>query len=315
LHQTNMSLYWITGARGFLGGHLARLLARQGHKVIGVGHGQLTDTEAAEIGLAGWLNASVSTSSLDLLLLQYGLPDTVFQLAGGSAVEPSLRAPLEDFQRTVASMAALLDWVRVKSPDTKIVLASSAAVYGAWHNLAIAETVTPSPTSPYGYHKYCAELLTQEYAHNFQVSVSIVRLFSVYGPGLRKQLLWDIAKRLKINPERIELGGNGDEQRDWLYVDDAVDLLARASTWAATSAPVVNGGTGVATSVRTTVEAFSGALEIRPEISFTGKVRAGDPRVLVANPMHCASLGFRASTSLATGLRQTAAWLSQALTL
>ena len=308
-----MSRTWITGAKGFLGRNLAGALAKQGHDVIGLGHGQLTETEASEIGLTGWLNSSVTISSLDLIRAQYGSPDAIFHLAGGSAVAPSMRAPHEDYERTVASTAALIEWVRMEDAGTKVVLASSAAVYGARHASPIAESMSPAPYSPYGYHKLCSELLAQEYALNFHMPLAIVRLFSVYGPGLRKQLLWDIAQRLKAMPSRLELGGNGDEVRDWLFVKDAVDVLTRAADWASASAPIVNGGTGAATTVRATVEAFTAALGVKPEILFSGQVRAGDPRILVANPEKGTELGFRASTSLATGLGQTASWLSQVL--
>ena len=184
-----MSLHWITGARGFIGQNLSRYLAAQGHSVLGLGHGHLTDQDLAVRGLQGWLNSSVSAPSLEQLRSQYGMPKVIFHLAGGSAVGPSLRAPHEDYERTVHSTAVLLEWLRLESADTAVVYVSSAAVYGANHTTAIAESNPPAPYSPYGFHKYCAELMVQQYACNYNLTAAIVRLFSVYGPGLRKQLL------------------------------------------------------------------------------------------------------------------------------
>lgn len=308
-----MSVHWITGANGFIGRNLSRHLAMRGHSIVGLGHGHLTDQEVAGRGLKGWLNSSVSAPSLELLRSQYGLPEVVFHLAGGSAVAASLRAPHEDFERTVQSTAVLLEWLRLESPDTALVFVSSGAVYGANHAGPIAEWNVPAPYSPYGFHKYCAELLVQQYACNYNLPAAIVRLFSVYGPGLRKQLLWDVAQRLRTNPARLELGGTGEELRDWLYIDDAVELLVLASEWAVRTVPVVNGGTGIGTSVRVTVEALVQALGCKTERVFTGRVRAGDPRNLVADTSHSSSLGFHPRVSLSTGMRHTAEWLTQAM--
>lgn len=308
-----MSLYWVTGAKGFIGQNLSRHLAKNGHSVVGLGHGHLTDGDLSALGMHGWLNSSVSASSLNLLCAQYGRPDAVFHLAGGSAVAPSLRAPYEDYERTVQSTAVLLEWLRLESPATAVVYASSAAVYGADHTAPIAESTSPTPYSPYGFHKRCAELLIQDYACNFNLSGVIVRLFSLYGPGLKKQLLWDVAQRLRAQPALLEMGGTGEEMRDWLYIDDAVELLLQASTWVASDVPVVNGGTGVGTTVRVTVDTLVRALGKETTQIFTGQVRKGDPRMLVAETTHCNELGFRARIDLGAGIQRTTAWLKQVM--
>ena len=308
-----MSIHWITGGKGFIGQNLSRRLSGHNNTVIGLGHGNMTDANLASCGLSGWLNSSVSAPSLELLRAQYGLPEVVFHLAGGSAVAPSLRAPHEDFDRTVRSTAVLLEWLRLESPDTAVVYVSSAAVYGTEQVGPIAESAPAKPYSPYGFHKYCAELLVQEYACNYGLPATIVRLFSVYGPGLRKQLLWDLAQRLHAHPALLELGGTGDEVRDWLFIDDAVDLLARAAGWASRSVPIVNGGTGTATTVQETVSLLITALGQRAPSIFTGQVRVGDPKALVANVDRASKLGFTAGIDLATGMHLTADWLKQAV--
>ena len=141
-----------------------------------------------------------------------------------------------------------------------------------------------------------------------------MRLFSVYGPGLRKQLLWDVAQRLRAQPARLEVGGTGEEMRDWLYIDDAVELLLKASTWAGKTVQTVNGGTGTGTTVRDTVDVLVGALGCETTQVFTGKVRAGDPHILIADTAHSNALGFQPRINLATGMQRTADWLKQAMT-
>src|SRR5205807_5394499 len=115
-----------------------------------------------------------------------GLPDTVFHLAGGSNVGASLQAPFEDFTRTTHTTASLLEWLRINAPRCKLVTVSSAAVYGDTRAEPAEETRPVQPVSPYGYHKLMMEQLCQEYSQVFGLRTAILRLFSVYGEGLRK---------------------------------------------------------------------------------------------------------------------------------
>ena len=104
--------------------------------------------------------------------------------------------------------------------------------------------------SPYGQHKRMMEQLCQSYATSFGMKSIVVRLFSVYGPMLRKQLLWDLCNRIQDGSRRLVLGGTGGEIRDWTHVRDVTRLLATLPTY---DVPrpyhVVNGGSGVGTSV------------------------------------------------------------------
>lgn len=308
-----MNPVWITGAKGFIGRNLSCHLAAQGNRVVGVGHGHMTENELKANGLQGWLNSAVSVSSLELLYRQYGMPAVVYHLAGGASVANSLRAPLEDFERSVASTAALLEWLRLKSPETAVVYASSAAVYGCGHNGPIAESVAPAPCSPYGSHKHCAETLIRDYAFSFGLPAAILRLFSVYGPGLQKQLLWDVAQRLRASPGQLELGGTGEELRDWIYIDDAVVLLDLAATWADTTVPVVNGGTGCGTTVRATVSELLRGMNVVTELAFSGQIRPGDPPALIADTRRSANFGFSPRIDLRTGMTRTGIWLRETI--
>ena len=97
------------------------------------------------------------SEALDLLMAAQGTPDVVYHLAGGSSVGASLQAPSEDFRRTTISTALLLEWLRTKAPQAKLVCASSAAVYGDTGGLPATETYAPLPVSPYGHHKLMME--------------------------------------------------------------------------------------------------------------------------------------------------------------
>jgi UDP-glucose 4-epimerase len=178
----------VTGAHGFLGRHVARLLARQNFNVVGIGHGDWQQEEWESWGLSAWYKANVNLQALQ----QYaGNPSTIIHCAGGGSVAFSITDPLADFERTVVSTAHVLEYVRLHAPSCSVVYPSSASVYGTVEIVPIREDCPPTPISQYGTHKLMAEEMVSSYGRQFGVAVSIVRFFSVYGCGLRKQLLWD----------------------------------------------------------------------------------------------------------------------------
>ena len=300
-----MTLALVTGAHGFLGQNLARFLSRNGRTVVGVGHGSWP--ESRDNGVARWVNGEVDRDNLDLLRADAGQPHAIFHLAGGSLVGPSFVAPLEDFRRSVESTAKLLDWIRDKSPATRLIFVSSAAVYGSGHTSAIGENAQLAPQSPYGFHKLMAEALCRSYATHFGLNVSIVRLFSVYGPGLRKQLLWDMCLRIDRGENPLQLGGTGEERRDWIHISDAVRLLTMAENAADTRPSILNGGTGQATTVARFARMVTDAWGAAPAV-FSGSSRPGDPVSLVAEVSAAAHLGFAPHQELADGVKETVAW-------
>lgn len=303
-----MRSVWVTGARGFIGRHVARRLATRGARVAGLGHGAWTESDRAAWGMALWANGDVTHANLDALAQAAGLPDAIIHLAGGSAVGPSFQQPAEDFRRSVASASELMEWVRLRAPDTQVVMASSAAVYGAGHDAPITESARCTPYSPYGFHKRMAELAIESYAHGFGLRAAIVRLFSVYGDGLRKQLLWDACVRLSGAQGPLELGGTGREQRDWLHVEDAARLLTEAIDWADADVPIVNGGTGIGAPIADIARHLCDCWGHTAGYRFSGQSRSGDPQALVADTTILRARGFDPEHTWSTGIRAYVAW-------
>ena len=306
-----MSNILITGAHGFIGKHLARWLAQQGHQVVGLGHGIWPTVEAASWGLTQWLNGDIQSGNLRLLQQASGTPDVVYHLAGGSSVGVAIANPREDFFRTVVTTAELLEWLRVDAPQARLVAVSSAAVYGSDHHGLIAEDATLTPYSPYGHHKRVMEELCRSYATSYGLQISIARLFSVFGAELKKQLLWDLCSRLATGTRPLVLGGNGNELRDWTDVRDVVRALDLLATQACAEVAVTNVGTGLGTSVRQIATGIARQwplLDAADALQFSGQSRPGDPFSLVANASGLNKLGFTWAIPVDKGLDDYVRW-------
>ncbi len=293
----------VTGAYGFIGRHVARALAADGQSVIGIGHGGWSRADFRQWGISEWHAADVT---LDNLITHAGLPSAVIHCAGSGSVGFSATHPYQDYRRTVETAAAVFEFVRLYAADAAVVFPSSAAVYGVVQKLPIAETQPLNPASPYGVHKQMAEQLGAAYARHFGIKLAVVRLFSVYGNGLRKQLLWDACCKLRRGES--EFFGTGAEQRDWLHVEDAAQLLAIARLHASTDCPTVNGGCGSGVAVADVVAEIVNAFRTDMAVGFSGQVRPVDPPSYVAAIEHAGKWGWKARKPWREGVREYVDW-------
>lgn len=273
-------------------------LARQGRTVYGVGHGSWPASEAKNWGLSFWLNGELNGSNFNSLRDKGGIPSEIYHLAGGASVSAASQSPLEDFRRNAVAAAELLEWVRQESPSTKIIVASSAAVYGNGYSVEISEDLPPNPYSVYGFNKSMMESLCRSYGFNFGIRTVIARIFSVYGIGLRKQLLWDICTKLRDDPGPLKLSGTGGELRDWVHVDDTVKSMIKLGEIASTDSPIINIGTGKGTSVKNIAMILrdlwdADSQQPKREVRFDGSTRPGDPTSLVADVSKLSAMGIK----------------------
>jgi UDP-glucose 4-epimerase len=298
-----MPIAFVAGANGAIGRHVVAELKQRGWRVAGLGHGP-RHWEAGRID--AWRTGEIDIAALDDLADDLGPPELILNLAGGASVGASVVDPAGDLQRTLPACVTLLAWAAAAAPEARQVHASSAAVYGDRHMVAIAETATPQPVSPYGFHKHLQEQAVRFWAAQNGSSAALVRLFSVYGPGLHKQLVHDLIIQLSGHPEQIILSGSGDACRDWIWIEDAARLMVDAADWANPSVPVFNGCTGRATSVRDMARMLIRASGGATAITFDGKDRPGDPLHLVGSTERLASAGYLSRVSLADGLGRLA---------
>ena len=297
-------LVWVTGASGFIGQHLVRALLESGSRVVGFCRNLPAEPQ---LGLVDLFLGGLDTVGLNEALLRYGPPDLVYHFAGGGTVGASIENPLSDFDSSVSATARLLDALRRAAPAVPVVLASSAAVYGKGHRGPVAVSAPLAPFSPYGHHKQMAEQLAQGYAETYGMRITVLRLFSIYGPEIGKQLIFDLCNRLAVGHDPLILGGTGQELRDWCHVSDVVRLCLELNPAVVGQPAVFNVGSGTGTVIAEVARLTRKAWGSRVSVVFSGQSRPGDPFSLIADGASL-PVGFSPKVALGPGLVDFVRW-------
>lgn len=296
----------ITGGLGFIGRNIARTFKQNNYYVIGIGHGDIKDESLKSNDFDEWFQESISIENLKRINRE---ADTVVHCAGGSTVGISIAEPYLDYHKTVNSTLELLEFVRLYSPKSSLIYLSTAAVYGTKEDSLIKESDTTHPVSPYGFHKLASENICKSYAQCFGINVSIVRLFSIYGEGLTKQLLWDACNKIMQAKEKAIFFGTGNETRDWLHVHDAATLVMQIATLDKPKFKIYNGSLGVRITVKEILLMLRDLLgrdEI--EIEFNQQHKEGDPQFYLGCTDKIVKIGWEHTINIEEGLKKYVNW-------
>ncbi|RYU93728.1 NAD-dependent epimerase/dehydratase family protein [Emticicia agri] len=300
----------ITGGLGFIGQNIARQFKDKNYNVIAIGHNKVSEQELSRIGIDEWYEGDINLNILNTISLK---PDLIIHCAGGSTVGGSLNNPYLDFHKTVNSTLDVLEYIRLFSPKTLLIYLSSAAVYGNKNDNMINEEDDLNPVSPYGFHKLAAENLCKSYASNFNVKVAIVRLFSIYGEGLKKQLLWEASKKIIASENEVIFFGTGEETRDWLHVKDVARLIEHIAN-IQFQFIVLNGGYGERIPVKQVLFTLLNELERNDlKIIFNNQNKPGDPMYYYANINKIKELGWVPEIDLSIGLSNYVKWFKNTI--
>ncbi len=305
----------ITGAAGFVGSHLAERLLDRGARVTGIDC--FTDYYARSLkeanlssvaGRTGFALVESAIQDADLSALLDGVTH-VFHLAAQAGVRRSWGHDFRVYTvNNVEATQALLE-AAVGRPIEKLVYASSSSVYGDDTPIPMREDALPRPLSPYGVTKLAAEHLCDLYSTNHGVRATSVRYFTVYGPRQRPDMGFNRFLRAALQDAPITVYGDGEQTRDFTYVDDAVTAtILAAERGVPGRAYNIGGGSRVSINdVLRLIEQLSGRrLDIRREAP-----QKGDMRDTYADTSRArADLGFAPSTSLADGLAAEYRWLA-----
>lgn len=243
--------------------------------------------------------------------------DYCINAAGSGNVPYSMDHPFADFEANTLDTMRILDAIRRLNAKCRYLHLSSAAVYGNPSSLPVTEGSAIGPMSPYGWHKLMSEQICLEYSSLYGLSTAVVRPFSVYGPGLKKQLFWDIYRKTLQDKGKaraqaeIELWGTGEESRDFIYITDLVRSLQVVAERSSMKGEVYNIASGSETSIKKAASMLVAELREGIAIKFNQHVRKGDPLHWRADISALTSLGFNPSVDFGDGIRLLAAWMKK----
>lgn len=304
----------VTGAAGFVGSTLCTRLVHEGHEVVGVD--SLTDYYDVGIksGNVHRLEQSgVEFIEADLNSIDFptsiGEVDFIFHQAGQPGVRRSWGSEFQEYtQANVQATQRLLEWAKTMPDLKKFVYASSSSVYGDAEAYPTHETDRPQPLSPYGVTKLAAEHLCSLYATNFGVPTVSLRYFTVYGPGQRPDMAFTRFVKAAVTGGKIEIYGDGNQVRDFTYVDDVVAANIRAALAPTVSGVVYNVAGGSNVSMNEVLDLLRKLTGSRLHVEYVGAV-AGDVRRTAGSIDRIVSdLGWKPKISLEEGLERHLAW-------
>lgn len=320
--STDDRLVVVTGGAGFIGSHTVDLLISQGRRVVVLDNfstgkranlarwmapKHALDGEAPALEVVAADVAHGIFAPLAAITAKHGPVGQIIHLAAQVSVVASVVNPLVDMQVNYGGTLHVLEYARAHGVG-KVVLASSAAVYGDDVTLPVVEAAAKAPLSPYGIDKYASELALSYYQAVHKVSASVLRFFNVYGP--RQDPSSPYSGVISIFADRAKSGrpltifGDGAQTRDFVYVGDVARAVVTAAN-APRGHSAINIATGKAITInelaQTIVELCGGKSDV-----LHAPPRAGEILHSVASVERMASeLGFRAETPLAQGLART----------
>jgi UDP-glucose 4-epimerase len=293
----------IIGSKGFIGNACMGYFSRQpGFDVYGADVVAIYDDDK-------YFLIDASNNDFKQIFTQHRF-DWCINCAGAASVPDSFKNPVRDYLLNVHQLVLILNAIKEDCPGCKFIQLSSAAVYGNPQSLPVSEVHALSPLSPYGIHKKQAEELCNLYQQYFGLDTYILRLFSAYGAGLKKQLFWDLYKKSTI-AGNLELFGTGNETREFIHVKDIVNAIAVLILCPASSHRVFNVANSCATSIKHAATIFLEHIGFKGTIKFNGVNRTGDPLYWEADTTLLNNLGYRQTIGFEEGLIDYCNWLKE----
>jgi len=307
----------VTGAAGFIGSHLAERLVARGHTVRVVDNlltGDLANLTAIEDQIE-FINGDLCDPGVCQRAVA-GI-DVVFHVAALPSVPRSIQDPWASHDNNVNATMRLLE-ASIQAKVSRVVYSSSSSVYGDTMILPKAEAVEPLPRSPYAASKLAGEQYVLAFARSGMIEGAALRYFNVFGPRQSPHSAYAavipnfLQAALEGRPAVIY--GDGQQTRDFTYVDNVVDanLLAASAPASTVSGWPVNVGAGAKSSLLELI-ALVARVTGRDVSYILQPSRAGDVRDSLAGLERTERLiGYRPRISLEEGLRRTWAWFEEA---
>ena len=309
--------YLVTGGAGFIGSHIVRRLLEQGQSVRVFDNFSTGKRENLE-GLTRQFNGNrfeVLEGDLrnasDVKEAVRGV-EVIFHEAAFVSVPQSMEEPQTCFDVNITGTSRLLDLARAAGVR-RVVVASSAAIYGESDALPLVEECLPQPLSPYAVSKRVGEMYAELFTNSFDLEVVGLRYFNVYGPRQRPDSMYAAAvpifARCILDGKAVTVFGDGGQTRDLINVNDVVRANLIASRHSKAPGKIFNICTGMETRLLDLLDVMYEPVPNAPPPQFEAP-RPGDIYRSVGSPKKAADvMGFHAGVSLVDGLKETIDWM------
>jgi CDP-glucose 4,6-dehydratase len=311
---TNRTVF-VTGATGFVGAHITRLLVEQGARVVCLQRDavranalDLFDLRRRVTVIQGALE---DYALLERILNEYEI-EAVFHLGAQAIVGAANRSPLSTFETNIRGTYYLLEACRVTKSLQRVVVASSDKAYGTHEHLPYTEDNALNGLFPYDASKVCTDVLARSYAHAYQLPVAVTRFANVYGPGdlnFSRIVPGTILSVLKDEAPIIR--SDGTPIREFVYVDDvARGYLLLAEHIAEAQGEAFNFGTGEQVQMLDLVARIIrlAGKTLEPKVMLQTKIAGEIDAQYLSAAKVTARFGWQAEVNLDEGLRRTIAW-------
>jgi len=300
----------VTGGAGFIGSHLVDRLLLDGHRVVVVddlSSGKLKNLNPE----ATFHHTDITQESLNEVFHREQ-PDLVYHLAAQMSVSESTKAPIKDGHINIIGTLRVLEAARRHGIEKIIYSSTGGALYGDPEINPCAEDTAIMPLSPYGLSKYVAEKYIELYHRLYNIKYTILRYGNVYGPRQDphgEAGVIAIFSQLMLEGKQPHIFGDGEQQRDFVYVDDVVDANIKAIDRG--DGKAFNIGTAERTSVNRMFELLQGILQFKWEAEH----RTSRPGEVQNISLECSKaekgLKWTSQVDLEEGLKRTVEFFSR----
>jgi len=299
----------VTGAAGFIGSHLVDRLLAEGHNVTGIDDLSSGDIKNLPRGFDLY-EMDVRDPQLKGVVSEIN-PDLIFHLAAQISVAVSAREPQFDAEVNIGGALNLFEAARaINGKNAKVIyVTSGGTAYGDPKMIPVSESVVVRPLSPYGASKLAVETYLPIYWNLCGLSYSIIRLANVYGPRQNphgEAGVVAIFTKAMLADRPLKIFGDGEDQRDYVFVGDVIDAIFKASE-SERSGPF-NVGTGIATSTNQIFAVLANHCGYT-KLPVNAPTRPGDiSRISLDSSKAAEQLGWISKMPLEEGLKITVEW-------
>lgn len=304
---------FLTGAAGFIGSTVADRLLADGHQVVGYDNLSTGQRPFLEQALKNPAYTFVNADVLDPFTLTDAMRgcDEVWHFAANADVRFGTEHPRKDLEQNTLATANVLEAMRVNGVKN-ILFSSTGSVYGEAPVIPTPENAPfPCQTSLYAASKLACEGMIAAYCEGFGMRGAVFRFVSILGERYTHGHVFDFVKKLRRDPSRLPVLGDGNQRKSYLYIQDCVEAMLRIRTNMPARYDVYNLGADAYCTVKDSIGWICARLGVSPRLEFTGGARGwiGDNPFIYLDTQKIRSLGWNNQATIQQGVEKTVDWL------